>query len=391
MICALFAAAGCNDETKEEVADVINLSKNSVAFATKGGSTEIAVASPSRWEASCAETWISLQPGEETLTITVAENPTAEVRESVITVCSASDEKTISVYQAFADDPVLLTTSVEESLEFDSEGESITFRVETNGAWSVTSSAGWLTATGHPESSTVELSATKNSTDHRTAEVTITATRGDDTKSCTVAVEQLSRDENPYYRLLGSYGLYAENWYYDSQSLGAAGTGTFCTIEEKEYRKSVLIKDLFTDGTEIEATYDKHTEQLTLLIGTICKTQQVSTSVIRLYYPMTINMNEGSFYGGTLTGTYGEGYNDVTDQTAPAIHLSGFHTGYTTFGLIGYQSMQYLYFSDLYYASGAMYLVRMDANTATGSLQTAVRKAAADKPAPKRDVVIMNR
>lgn len=392
MIWALFAAVGCSDETKEEVADVINLSQSSVAFATEGGSAEISVACPSQWEAACTETWITLQPGEQSLTVTATENPTAEVRETVITVHSASDEKTITVRQAFADEPVILGTSVEEALEFDSEGESFTFRVETNGTWSAASNADWLTVTDHPESSTVELAAARNTDTHRTAEVTITATRGDQTESCTVAVEQISRDENPYYRLLGSYGLYAENWYYGGQLLGAPGTGTFCTIEEKEYRKSVLIKDLFLDGTEIEATYDKHTRQLTILIGTVCKTQEISSSVIRFYYPMTINMNEGSFYGGTLTGTWGEGYNDVTDTTCPAILLSGFHEGYPAFGLIGYQSQQYVHFSDLYYAYGKMYLVRMDDDSASGSTSGGAAKTAARVAVPAiGKVVIMNR
>lgn len=389
MIWAMFAAVGCSDETKEEVADVINLSKSSVAFATEGGSADIAVASPSPWEASCAETWISLQPGTQSLTVSAERNTTSAVRETVITVHSAGDEKTITVRQAFADEPVLLETSVEETLEFDSEGESFTFRVETNGTWNVTSSAEWLSATASQESSTVELAAAKNPDAHRTAEVTITSTRGDYSESRTVAVEQLSRDENPYYRLLGRFGLHAENWYYGGQLLGTSGTGTFCTIEEKEYRKSVVIKDLFLDGTEIEASYDKHTRQLTLLIGTICKTQEISATVLRLYYPMTINMNEGAFYGGTLTGTWGEGYNDVTDQMCPAIHLGGFHSGYPTFGLIGYQSQQYVHFSDLYYATGAMYLVRMDA--AQDASQSAVAQAAAQVDAPAGNVVIMNR
>ena len=46
------------------------------------------------------------------------------MRESTITVRSANDEKTITVRQAYVDDPVLIDTTVEDALEFDSEGES---------------------------------------------------------------------------------------------------------------------------------------------------------------------------------------------------------------------------------------------------------------------------
>lgn len=390
MVWTLLAMAGCNDETKEKVADVINLSKSSVAFAPTGGSIDIGVASPSQWEASCAETWIALQPAEHSLTVTVGENPSAVVRETLISLRSASDEKTITVRQAYTDDPVLIETSVEEPLEFDSEGETFTFRVETNGQWSATSSADWLTVSSDSQNGTVELSAAKNNDSHRAAEVTITSTRNDDTKNCTVAVEQISRDENPYYRLLGRYGLHAENWYYGGQLLGVSGTGTFCTVEEKEYRKSVYIKDLFTSGTVIEASYDKQTEQLTIVIGSVCKMQELSSGVVRYYYPMSINMNESTFYGGTLTGTYGLAYNDITEtENCPAILLSGFHSGYTSFGLIGYQSQQYVHFTDLYYANGAMYLARMDDNA--DSSQSSVAQTAAGIPVPENAVVIMNR
>ncbi|WP_290536155.1 BACON domain-containing protein [Alistipes sp.] len=389
MIWALFAAVGCSDKTQEEVADVINLSKRSVAFATEGGSTDIAVACPSQWEAACADTWVTLQPGEAVLTIVAEENPAAATRETVVTVKSANDEKTIAVRQAFSDEPVLLATSVEEELSFDSEGESYTFRVETNGTWTATCDADWLTVTCNPESSTVQLIAAKNSDAHRTAEVTVSATRGDDTKSCPIAVAQISRDENPYYRFLGHYGLHAENWYYGGQLLGVSGTGTYCTVEEKEYRKSVYIKDLFTDGTVIEATYDKYTQQLTIPLGNICKTQEVSASVTRFYFPMTINMNESSFYSGTLTGTYGEGYNDIEEKMCPAIHLSGFHDEYPAFGLIGYQSQQYVHFVDLYYATGSMYFVRMDSGSETSG--SGVTQAAARVTVPENKVVIMKR
>lgn len=390
MVWTLFATAGCNDETREEVADVINLSKSSVVFASEGGSIDIGVACPSRWVASCADVWISLHPDEQTLTVTVGENRSSEVRETLITLRSVSDEKTITVRQAYTDDPVLIDTSVVEPLEFDSEGESFTFRVETNGVWNASSSAEWLTVSCDSKNNTVHLSASKNNDSHRTAEVTITSTRNDDTKSCVVAVEQISRDENPYYRLLGRYGLHAENWYYGGQLLGVSGTGTFCTVEEKEYRKSVYIKDLFTSGTVIEATYDKQTEQLTIVIGSICKMVQISTNVVRYYYPMSINMNESSFYGGTLTGTYGLAYNDITEmENCPAILLSGFHSGYPTFGLIGYQSQQYVHFIDLYYATGTMYLARMDVDPDPS--QSAVSQAAAGISVPENAVVIMNR
>lgn len=361
MICLFaFATSSCDDKTKEEIADVIVLSRSSVAFATEGGTTTVSVASPSEWTATCPDGWVTLHPEGEYLTISVDNNATADTRNAKVTVKSAADEHEVTVHQAYALETVLLSTTAPEEISFDSEGESYIFTVVTNGEWTATCDADWLTIDCNRVNSTVTLSATGNPADHRTEMLTVSSTNGKETKSCKVAVAQDSHAENPYYKLLGYYGLYAQNWYYGGSPLGVGGTGTFCTVEQKEYRKSVYIKDLFVKGTVVEAAYDKQTGTLTVELGRNCLQVDLSASVTRAYYLMSINMNTGSFLGGTLTGTLGEGYNDDADQMRKAILLNGFSGGYTTLGLIGYQSQQYVSFGDLYYATGSMYLVEWD-------------------------------
>lgn len=72
LICLIaFAASSCDDKTKEEIADVIVLSRSSVAFATEGGTTTISVASPSEWTATCPDGWVTLHPEGDYLTISV--------------------------------------------------------------------------------------------------------------------------------------------------------------------------------------------------------------------------------------------------------------------------------------------------------------------------------
>ena len=51
-VLVLCTSSGCDDKNKEEVADVIVLSRSSVAFAQKGGTTTVAVATPSDWKVS---------------------------------------------------------------------------------------------------------------------------------------------------------------------------------------------------------------------------------------------------------------------------------------------------------------------------------------------------
>lgn len=377
MVFVLLAAGGCDDKNSEEVMDVIVLSRSSVAFAEKGGTTTVSVASPSDWRVSCPDSWVTLTQEKDLLTIAVNDNSTDELRTSKITVETAADKQEIAVRQAFSQQTVLLSTTASEEISLDSEGESALFTVVTNGAWNVTSSADWVSVVCDPVSGTVRVEAPRNTDAHRTATLTLRSTRGSATKSCEVTVSQISREENAYYQMLGYYGLYAQNWYYASQPIGVSGTGTFCTIEEKEYRKSFYIKDLFIKGTVMEAAYDKETQTMSIELGSkSCLTREVSSTITRFHYLRFLDMTANGFRTGMVTGTLGEGYNDDADQTRKAILLSGFESPYGTLGIIALQSQQWISFSDVYYASGTMYLVDWDLPTAAAA-QTGVEKAAA--------------
>ena len=375
-VLVLCASSGCDDKNKEEVADVIVLSRSSVAFAQKGGTTTVAVATPSDWKVSCPDDWVTLASEEGLLTISAASNTTDNVRNSKITVETAGDKQEIAVHQAFSWETVLLSTTASEEISLDSEGESVLFTVVSNGQWSVTSDADWVSVASDPVSGTVRVGAPRNPDAHRNATLTVRATKGSATESCKVTVSQISREENPYYQMLGYYGLHAENWYYGREPIGVSGTGTFCTVEEKEYRKSFYIKNLFLTGTVVEATYDKNTQTMSIELGRLCYTREISPTVSRFHYLYSINMQGGGFHNGMLTGRLGEGYNDDADETRKAILLNGFESPYTTLGIIGYQEQQWLSFGDLYYATGTMYLVDWDIPADTGTAPTSVTRAA---------------
>lgn len=380
MFLAAFAASSCDDKTKEEIADVIVLSRNSVAFAPEGGTTTVSVATPSPWNASCPDSWVTLQPEVGFLTISLDGNATDDVRNSKITVHTASDEKEISVNQAFSREKVILSTTASNEITFDSEGESFHFSVVTNGAWSVTSDAPWITLDSDPLTGIVRVGAPRNTGAHRKAVLTVQAVKGTSKTSCEVAVSQISREENSYFKFLGYYGLYAENWYYGNDPIGVSGTGSFCTIEQKEYRKSFYIKDLFIKGTVVEASYDKASETMTLNLGRLCQTVAVSPTVDRYHYLVAINVETRSFTPGSLSGTLGEGYNDDADQMRKAILLSGQPAAYPSLGIVAMQEQQYMFFADLYYATGTMYFVEWDREAkATNVTRAAVDGNAAGK------------
>lgn len=151
-VLVLCASSGCDDKNKEEVADVIVLSRSSVAFAQKGGTTTVAVATPSDWKVSCPDDWVTLASEEGLLTISAASNTTDNVRNSKITVETAGDKQEIAVHQAFSWETVLLSTTASEEISLDSEGESVLFTVVSNGQWSVTSDADWVSVESDPVS-----------------------------------------------------------------------------------------------------------------------------------------------------------------------------------------------------------------------------------------------
>ncbi len=366
--------SGCDDKSSEEIADVIVLSRNSAAFSVEGGTTSIAVASPSEWTASCPEEWVTLTPDNaELLKISVTDNSTDAVRDATVVIKTAADEKSITIHQAYSRGEVYLSLTSPTTLKFDSEGEQTVFTVVTNGEWSAEGNDAWLTVSSDKAARTVTVVAGKNTAASRQTKLNITARYGTSSKTIPIDVSQISLEENPYYNILGYYGLYAKNWYYDGKALGVGGTGAFCTIEQKEYRKSVYIKNLFIEGTVVEAAFNKEDGTLSIELGKKCLVQQLSPTVVRTIFLTQLNMAEGSFHGGTIAAKPGKGAND-DGEIRDALLLSGFESGYKTLGLTVYQGGKYASFSDVYYATGTMYFVRWDEPSTT---PTAVQSAAA--------------
>lgn len=373
-ICLLAVVLySCDDKTKEEIRDVIVLSRSSVAFATEGGSTTIAVASPSEWVATCPDAWVTLNPEKEYLTISVNSNAGDDVRDAKITITSSASQKEVEVHQAFSSESTLLSISAPETILFDSEGEDFTFMVTTNGEWEVTSDVDWLDIDTDQGGNSVKITAAPNTTDHRAGTLTVTSTKSGESKTAQVALTQQSKAENPYYKLLGSYGLHAQDWSIGGSSVGIGGTGTFCTIEQKEYRKSYNIKDLFINGTVIEATFDKETGNIDIRVGGACKQEEISSTVTRLYMLMSINLDTRSFSSGTITARPGTALSDQNNEMRKALLFGTLPSGNSSLGVIGYQSSQYVSFNDVYYATGSMYLVEWD----DSKEPTAVTSAAA--------------
>lgn len=357
----LLVISACNEITKDEIADVLIISQDNVAFTKEGGTATISVACPSEWHSSVSdELWVSTADGDGAVTITVLPNDTGDSRKAVVVLDSASGKQEIGVSQSWSGVVLSLEVNGPESIELDSEGESFRVSVDTKSEWDVETDVSWLEVTA--DGAVVCVTASANDGDHRDGTVTITASMGEKTESKTIKVSQISHDENPYFQMLGKFGLYAERWYYGGNPIDVPGIGTYCTIEQKEYGKSFIIKNLFVDGTEIEATYDRETKQMVLVLGSLCLTKEiVLTQQTYYYYLVQPNISERKFESGILYGEVGTA-SDGSKDNCPAILLSGFDEAYGALGLVvmimpgGVNNMAML--SDVYYADGKIYLVK---------------------------------
>ena len=363
----LLVLSACGETTKEEIADVLLISQDNVVFPMEGGTATISVACPTQWHSfvssyssESGSAWITTTDSDGKVTITVTANGTGDSRKALVTLASGTDTKEIKVSQSWSGAVLSLKINGPENMELDSEGDNFMFSVETNDEWNVKSDASWLTVS--TEGKLVKVNAAANEGAHRDATITVTASATGNSQSKEIKISQISREENPYFQMLGSFGLYAERWYIGGNAINVPGIGSYCTIEQKEYGKTFTIKDLFVEGTEYEASYDKETKKMVLTLGSLCLTRTFEESQQAYYYYLVQpNITERTFETGILYGTVGTA-TDGTSDNCQAILLDGFDEAYGSLGLIvrvgASQNMAML--SDVYYADGKMYFVRAE-------------------------------
>ena len=355
--CLLSLAGGCT-KSKTEIADVLVLSRTEVAFSQAGGNAIIGVGSPSPFTADCGEEWVSVTPSANAVAISVSENASSQKRVAKVQLSAGNATQSLTVIQSAA--LAVAVINAPESIELDSEVDSVYFSVDATCAWTVESEADWLSAVKDEKTGVVKVKSLPNEgTDDRTASVKVKKANGE---SSGIAVTQISRAHNPYFNFLGEYGLYAEDWYYGGQAIGASGVGTTCTIEAKEYGKSFIVKGLFHKGTVNEAVYDKKEGTLSILTGRACLDIDSPDGSFTIFYLAEPDFAGSSFETNNVVCQLGTGYDEEEDPAhTKEIKILEVIRGVEgrSFGLVGYFSsnQSYGYFSDLYYASGEMYFV----------------------------------
>lgn len=276
VVCATLLA-GCSEPAKE-MAYALQLSSTGLGFGAEGGALEIVVTShPAdmswRLDTTSTSDWISCSVEGGEIVVVAEANRATVSRTTTFGVASPQD--------LFA--PIVITISQEaaperelevdapESYLFDSAASSYTFGVRSNGEWSITADAAWVSVVAEPWAQRATIAVEANAGAERRAVVTIEA--GDKVRQ--IALTQDVYANNPYYRLVGSWEITASKWFYSPNgslnSLDYAPNPTdyylIFDLEEVEYGKSYKMRNFLYPGTELEVRYDAATQGLVIPFG----------------------------------------------------------------------------------------------------------------------------
>lgn len=127
------------------------------------------------------ETKIGSKDGN--LTLKVSENPIlGDARNATVSITTTSGApsitRTISIHQSKGDDPILRLPNGMSSFDFDANGNTQTFDIESNIAWKISGVPNWcsITPTESSLNQTVTIVAEKNvTTEKRSATITISS------------------------------------------------------------------------------------------------------------------------------------------------------------------------------------------------------------------------
>ena len=141
---------GAQDAEPEEIKLAVDPSSiNSPAF---GADYALTLTAPEAWTASCADSWIKVNPtsgNAGTMEIRVKISANKESAESNSKIVFKSGDKTLEVpVKRAAKDPARLKVSSETDIKTPKDGGSYTIMVESNIKWQISSNASWANIQG---------------------------------------------------------------------------------------------------------------------------------------------------------------------------------------------------------------------------------------------------
>ena len=210
-VLAAIAACQPAPSPKDETVELVNLGEDEYAFPVDGGEAIISFKSSNSWTVSCADDWVfvsqeSGSAGYQDVEISVEPNQSAQLRTTLLCV-SVDAEHSFNITVIQETSPVFSVST--DLLEIGPEGGRLTFGVNSNIEYEVSSVSDWLTIEdSNPDDGVVELmvSAYEGSED-RTGGVRVKSAAGDDV--FVKVVQELYLNDKVY----GAEYYYYANYY----------------------------------------------------------------------------------------------------------------------------------------------------------------------------------
>lgn len=282
LIALLGGMVGCS-EAEEVVVRSLQLSAGSVVFDAAGGEQALQVSPFPEEEAWAVRhtgepAWFDFRVAGNTLYVTAEANEQSSARRDRLELVSPSGAFApyeVTILQEAAE-ALRFSTNAEATYSFDSEGGSFSFQISANQPWSLSTEAAWITLEEQPDAERATLSAAAHTGDEkRSGVVLLTVGEGAARIEQEIAVEQSTRAENPYLRLLGKWEITATKWFYSPNgSLNSLDFSPSATeyylifdMEPGVYGESLYMRNFLYPGTSLEVRYDKESGGIIIPFG----------------------------------------------------------------------------------------------------------------------------
>jgi len=217
-VIVLFALSLIISGCKKDEPHFFELDKTTLSFEIEGGSQNIAISSNETWTISNNADWITVSPqsgnGNATVTIIASENEAFEARKTTLTFSSETKIVTIEVTQGAKEFYLELDKT---TLTFEADGGTQNISVSSNGNWTISNDASWITASpqsGNGNATVIITAVVSMRSEIRTARLTFSV----GTKS---VITDITQEEN-----INPQGVVINDVRWATHNVDAPGTFT---------------------------------------------------------------------------------------------------------------------------------------------------------------------
>lgn len=318
------------------------------SFTASGGKQSILVVSnDSNWKATLegedAERFQLVEnKANSQIEIQASENLTDKNLIATVRLVSGNATLYIAITQVSGGAPYIEIEPMIANHKFLNTGGEINAVVRSNFDWTVSSNNPHFEVTAAPGNMLV-IRVGENVDDvSHAALVTVTALSGEKPFSKSFTVTQGTREDNPYYKLVGKWEIYCDQWMLEKENLGEGSYASFY-LDEYVANQRYMMSEFFWEGTSIDVCYEHANDSVKIMLPLGWAVLQVgTTSNPLIMYFLGTSYTVQNLFSADI-------YGEVSDDFK-TIKLSGLPEN-TGIGLVGWTPTDgFIWWVDIPYA-----------------------------------------